>query len=165
MKWGGGGSRISVFVHTQGIKTVHAGGRGSKSCKILSTQLLNVPLYYIPAFPCGLQGHQAISKVIHTVMPYCDIFFQYLDFWHYINTVPFNYSKLSGSFQETETIQQYPISLCTLLALIKWNIPAHCNLFTNISRNIQKIYLKVFFLDMFSLYFFIPILDLKMSLF
>ena len=36
---------MSVFVHAQGIKTVHAGGGGSKSGKILSTQLLNDPLY------------------------------------------------------------------------------------------------------------------------
>ena len=34
---GGGGQKMSVFVHSQGIKTVHAGG------KILSTQLLNAP--------------------------------------------------------------------------------------------------------------------------
>ena len=27
---GGGGQKISVFVHAQGIKTVHAGGRGVK---------------------------------------------------------------------------------------------------------------------------------------
>ena len=35
---GGRGSKISVFVHAQGIKTVHAGGGGgSKNSKILST--------------------------------------------------------------------------------------------------------------------------------
>ena len=33
---GGGGQKISVFVHAQGIKTVHAGGK-SKNGKILST--------------------------------------------------------------------------------------------------------------------------------
>ena len=33
---GGGGQKLSVFVHAQGIKTVHAGG-GSKNGKILST--------------------------------------------------------------------------------------------------------------------------------
>ena len=33
---GGGGQKMSVFVHAQGIKTVHAGG-GSKNDKILST--------------------------------------------------------------------------------------------------------------------------------
>ena len=33
---------MSVFVHAQGIKTVHAGG-GAKKGKILSTQLLNDP--------------------------------------------------------------------------------------------------------------------------
>ena len=27
---GGGGQKISVFVHAQGIKTVHAGGEGVK---------------------------------------------------------------------------------------------------------------------------------------
>ena len=32
---GGGGQKMSVFVHAQGIKTVHAGG--SKDGKILST--------------------------------------------------------------------------------------------------------------------------------
>ena len=32
---------MSVFVHAQGIKTVHAGGGGSKNGKILSTLLLN----------------------------------------------------------------------------------------------------------------------------
>ena len=31
-----GGQKMSVFVHAQGIKTVHAGG-GSKNGKILST--------------------------------------------------------------------------------------------------------------------------------
>ena len=37
---------MSVFVHAHGIKTVHAGGRGgSKNGKILSTELLNAPLY------------------------------------------------------------------------------------------------------------------------
>ena len=35
---------MSVFVHAQGIKTVHAGRGGSKNGKILSTQLLNAPL-------------------------------------------------------------------------------------------------------------------------
>ena len=36
---GGGGQKMSVFVHAQGIKTVHAGGGGggSKNGKILST--------------------------------------------------------------------------------------------------------------------------------
>ena len=35
---GGGGQKMSVFVHAQGIKTVHAGGEGvSKNGKILST--------------------------------------------------------------------------------------------------------------------------------
>ena len=34
---GGGGQEMSVFVHAQGIKTVQAGGRGSKKGKILST--------------------------------------------------------------------------------------------------------------------------------
>ena len=36
MRRGGGGQKMFVFVHAQGIKTVHAGG-GSKNCKILST--------------------------------------------------------------------------------------------------------------------------------
>ena len=37
---------MSVFVHAQGIKIVHAGGGegGSKNGRILSTQLLNDPL-------------------------------------------------------------------------------------------------------------------------
>ena len=35
---------MSAFVHDQGIKTVHEGGRGSKNGKILYTQLLNGPL-------------------------------------------------------------------------------------------------------------------------
>ena len=34
---GGGDQKISVFVHVQGIKTVHAGGVGVKNGKILST--------------------------------------------------------------------------------------------------------------------------------
>ena len=34
---GGGGQKMSVFVHAQGIKTVHAGLGGSKNGKILST--------------------------------------------------------------------------------------------------------------------------------
>ena len=34
---GGGGQKMSVFVHAQGIKTVHAGGGRSKNGKILST--------------------------------------------------------------------------------------------------------------------------------
>ena len=33
---GGGGQKMSVFVHAQGIETVHAGG-GAKNGKILST--------------------------------------------------------------------------------------------------------------------------------
>ena len=36
----GRGSKMSVFVHTQGIKTVHAGGGGSKNGKILSTYIV-----------------------------------------------------------------------------------------------------------------------------
>ena len=36
MRWGGG-QKISVFVHAQGVKTVHAGEGGSKNGKILST--------------------------------------------------------------------------------------------------------------------------------
>ena len=31
---------MSVFVHAKGIKTVHAGGGGSKNGKILSTYLV-----------------------------------------------------------------------------------------------------------------------------
>jgi hypothetical protein len=31
------GQKMSVFVHAQGIKTVHAGGGWSKNDKILST--------------------------------------------------------------------------------------------------------------------------------
>ena len=46
---GGGGQKMSVFVHAQGIKTVHAGVGGSKTGKILSTQLLNAPLLKILA--------------------------------------------------------------------------------------------------------------------
>ena len=34
---------MSVFVHAQGMKTVHAGGGGQKNGKILSTQFLNAP--------------------------------------------------------------------------------------------------------------------------
>ena len=34
---GEGGQKMSVFVHAQGIKTVHPGGGGSKNDKILST--------------------------------------------------------------------------------------------------------------------------------
>ena len=34
---GGGGQKMSVFVHAQGIKTVHSGGGGSKKGKIMST--------------------------------------------------------------------------------------------------------------------------------
>ena len=37
---------MSVFVHAQGIKTVHAGG-GGKNGKILSTYLLNAPLWVV----------------------------------------------------------------------------------------------------------------------
>ena len=36
---------MSVFVHAQGIKNVHAGGEGVKNGKIRSTQLLNDPLF------------------------------------------------------------------------------------------------------------------------
>ena len=36
-KMRGRGSKTSVFVHAQGIKTVHAGGKGVKNGKILST--------------------------------------------------------------------------------------------------------------------------------
>ena len=32
-----GGQKMSVFVHAQGIKTVHAGGGGSENGKIRST--------------------------------------------------------------------------------------------------------------------------------
>ena len=38
---GGGGQKMSVFGHAQGIKTV--GGGGSKNGKILSMLLLNAP--------------------------------------------------------------------------------------------------------------------------
>jgi hypothetical protein len=34
---GGGGQKMSVFVHAQSIESVHAGGGGSKIGKILST--------------------------------------------------------------------------------------------------------------------------------
>ena len=33
----GKGSKVPVFVHAQGIKTVHAGGGGVKKWQILST--------------------------------------------------------------------------------------------------------------------------------
>ena len=38
---GGGGQKMSLFVHAPDIKTVHAGGGGSKNGIIMSTQLLN----------------------------------------------------------------------------------------------------------------------------
>jgi hypothetical protein len=41
-KRGGRGSKMFVFVHPQGIKTVHAEG-GDQNGKILSTYLLNAP--------------------------------------------------------------------------------------------------------------------------
>ena len=34
---GGGGQKMSVFVHAQSIKTGYAGGGGAKNGKILST--------------------------------------------------------------------------------------------------------------------------------
>ena len=34
---GEGGQKMSIFVHAQGIKTVHARGGGAKNGKILST--------------------------------------------------------------------------------------------------------------------------------
>ena len=34
---GGGGQKMSIFVHAQGIKTVHPGGGGVKNGKILTT--------------------------------------------------------------------------------------------------------------------------------
>ena len=37
MMSGGGGQKMSVFVHAQGMKTVHADVGGSKNGKILST--------------------------------------------------------------------------------------------------------------------------------
>ena len=41
---GGGGQKMSVFVHAQSIKAVHADGGGvSENGKILSTQLMNAP--------------------------------------------------------------------------------------------------------------------------
>ena len=43
MKGGGGGQKMSVFAHTQGIKSVHAGAGGSNNNKILSMLLLNAP--------------------------------------------------------------------------------------------------------------------------
>ena len=51
-----------VFVHAQGIKTVHAGG-GSKNGKILSTQLLNDPFkgYHIWKFTTKYTN-EAIEK-------------------------------------------------------------------------------------------------------
>ena len=37
-RWGGRDQKMSVFVHAQGIKTVHAGGGGGqKNAKIMST--------------------------------------------------------------------------------------------------------------------------------
>ena len=42
----GGGSKKSVFVHAQGIKTVHAERWGSKNDKIMSTYFLNAPLHF-----------------------------------------------------------------------------------------------------------------------
>ena len=42
---GGGFYKMSVFFQAQGIKTVLAGGGVSKNGKILSTYLLNDPLY------------------------------------------------------------------------------------------------------------------------
>ena len=46
-KMGGGGQKMSVFVHAHGIKTVNSEKRegGSKNDKILSTWLLNDPLW------------------------------------------------------------------------------------------------------------------------
>ena len=43
---GGGGQKMSVFVHAHGIKSVNSEKRegGSKNDKILSTWLLNDPL-------------------------------------------------------------------------------------------------------------------------
>ena len=38
---GGGGQKMSVFVHAQGIKTVKEGSRGSKMAKFCPHSLLN----------------------------------------------------------------------------------------------------------------------------
>ena len=60
----GGGTKKSVFVHAQGIKTVHAGGGGSENGKIMSTYLLNAPLQKKTAVL--LEISTCVSKV-HTV--------------------------------------------------------------------------------------------------
>ena len=44
MRRGEGGKKMSVFVHSQGIITVHGAEGEVKNGKILSTQLLNDPL-------------------------------------------------------------------------------------------------------------------------
>ena len=68
---------MSVFVHAQGIKTANAGA-GSKNGKILSTQLLNDPLWLLVIQLPVLQPkgpNQVDNKLIfggeYTVPPPC----------------------------------------------------------------------------------------------
>ena len=41
---GGGGQKMSVFVHDQGIKTVHAGGGGGQKCQNSVHVVVECPL-------------------------------------------------------------------------------------------------------------------------
>ena len=41
---GGGGQKMSVFVHAQGIKTVHGGGRGGQKWQISVHVVVECPL-------------------------------------------------------------------------------------------------------------------------
>ena len=63
---------MSVFVHAQGIKTIHACGRGgSKNGKILSTQLFNDPKeeYQVPS--AGQQD--ASTRLVQALGKYVDL--------------------------------------------------------------------------------------------
>ena len=63
------GQKISIFVHAQGIKTVHAGGGAEiKNGKILSTQLFNDPLYEIVTW-------QSVDEHCLDNLPSCKHFF------------------------------------------------------------------------------------------
>ena len=94
---------MSVFVHAQGMKTVHAGGGGSKNGKILSTQLLHDPL-------CNflVDGKQfPYLNSFHSFM-YCD---QYIRPNSKKNTFCGNYSRKYSIYFTLKKLKKKPQKL------------------------------------------------------
>ena len=65
-EWGEGGQKLSIFVHTQGIKTILAGVGGGDNGKIMSTYML-MPPYLIKCIHFARYSNDTISFIFQII--------------------------------------------------------------------------------------------------